>query len=145
MKSIIPIWVLLLLGCSPSEDVKNEATGPDADVSSTDSGDEEAAVSPDADASAGDAGEEDDGAIPDADVPMEAGGPGPQGPKPTDDSTGPRIPTTDAPGGAVSGTYSGVRFTEFVDANGPLTVTDCVIEGGKPRPRVAACLGTCRR
>lgn len=54
---------------------------------------------------------------------------GPQGTKPTDASTGPRVATTNASGGNLSGTHSGKRFIGSVTANGPLTLTDCVIEG----------------
>lgn len=49
--------------------------------------------------------------------------------KPTDASTGPRIATTNAPGGTISGTHSGKRFTGDVTITGSATLTDCVIEG----------------
>ncbi len=57
---------------------------------------------------------------------------GPVGPKPTDDTTGPRIPLTTTPGGKLPpGVYIGKRFTSMVQANGPLTLIDCVTPGLK--------------
>jgi hypothetical protein len=57
---------------------------------------------------------------------------GPVGPKPTDATTGPRIPLTTAPGGKLKpGVYIGKRFTSMVEANGPLTLIDCVTPGLK--------------
>jgi|GEM_PF-4057309 len=54
----------------------------------------------------------------------------PSGDKPTDATTGPRIATTNMSGGDLTGTYSGKHFTTDVTAHGPLTLTDCIIDGG---------------
>jgi hypothetical protein len=52
------------------------------------------------------------------------------GSKPTDASTGPRIATTSAPGGTLTGTYTGKHFTSSITAGGALTLKDCTIDGG---------------
>jgi len=61
---------------------------------------------------------------------VDGGAFGPIGSKPTDDSTGPRVALTPMTGGVLSGSHSGVAITGGVTANGPLTLTDCTIDGG---------------
>ncbi len=58
---------------------------------------------------------------------------GPQGEKPTTANTGPTTSEanlTPMNGGKLSGTYTGVKISGSVDPSGPLTLKDCVINGG---------------
>lgn len=60
------------------------------------------------------------------------GNAGPRGAKPTDSSTGPRLPllTTSSDTYVTSGSYSQVHFTLGVGVEGAVTFTDCRFEAG---------------